>query len=130
MAGWWVLAGGSFVSLCFLPFVSVHSATHHMSIVQRRGEIWSKQLYAGMFGGGNSGHFWKVVIFKWCFYEMNESQWLAFSSYQYWDLKAKFVFLYHDPGIPFPKTMQLFSFCQHTLPLGFAAAMENSIKQG
>lgn len=53
---------------------------------------------------------------------------MGFSSYQRWALKADFVLLYHDPGIPSPDTMQLFSFCQHTLPMGFAAAMENRIE--
>lgn len=55
---------------------------------------------------------------------------VGFGSYQHWALKADFVCLYHDPGIPSADTMQPFSFCQHTLPLGLAATMENSVKHG
>lgn len=61
----------------------------------------------------------------------DEREPVGFSSYQCWAVKADFVFLYHDPGIPSPDTMQLFSFCQqHAFPLGLAATMENSIKHG
>lgn len=73
------------------------------------------------------------ILGRWQFiavFLQDEREPVGFSSYQCWALKADFVFLYHDPGIPSPDTMQLFSSCQHAVPLGLAATMENSIKHG
>lgn len=53
------------MSLCFLPFVSLHSTTRHMSIVHKeekfgvgsfiQAEVW-------IFGGGSAGRFGEVAV--------------------------------------------------------------------
>lgn len=85
-------------------------------------------VYRGESAGCLGGVLVCSGVFFAFFFLWEEWEPVGFSSYQRWALKADFVLLYHDPGIPSPDTMQLFSFCQHTLPMGFAAAMENRIK--
>lgn len=127
MNAWCFLAEGS-LSACSFFLLSLYSTTHHMSIVHKEGKFGVgsfTEAKVWLFGGGVLGR-WQFMVVV-----LQDGQVpVGFSSYQCWALKADFVFLYQDPGIPSVDTKQLFSLCQHVVPLGPAATMENSRRHG
>lgn len=55
------------MSLWFLPFVSVHSTTRHMSIIDKEEKFRASsfiQAKVWVFGGGSAGHFWEVAVYS------------------------------------------------------------------
>lgn len=55
------------MSLCFLPFVSVHSTTRHMVIVHKEEKFGASsfiQAKVWSFGGGSAGRLWEVAVYS------------------------------------------------------------------
>lgn len=77
MNGWCFLAGGSFVSLCFLPFVSVHSTTRHMSIAHIEEKCGvSRFIQAGCLEEWVLGIFWEMVVYSGIFGRWTRTSWV------------------------------------------------------
>lgn len=124
-------AGGSFVSLRFSPFCLCASSNAPYVPRAQRGEIWSERLYPGRALGLRRGERWAFgegAVDSGAFARRAGAS--GVQQLPGWALKADFVSLYHDPGIPSPDTKQLFAFCQHALPLGAAAPAGSSTKRG
>lgn len=55
------------MSLCFLPFVSVHSTACHMSSVHKEEKFGASsfiQAEVWIFGGGSAGCFWEMAVYS------------------------------------------------------------------
>lgn len=128
MNGWCFLAGGSFVSLFSSFCLSAFNNTPYVHCTQRE-HLEQAALYrqrSGSFWEESAGHFWEAVVYSGVFVRCTSGvQQLPALGSEGW-LCLPLSRSRH----PSPDTMQPFSFCQHTLPLGLTATMENSIKHG